>query len=179
MEIEDFEITKNLEVNIVFNNNGQITDISNRNLNKIPVQFNKVEGTFKCSNNNLKTLKGCPRVVQDDFYCCNNKITDMKHCPEYIYVDAFFDNNLINTLEYHPKIVSCVLSLIGNPLIFENLKYARYEDIEDTTIYHDFKESIHDLILKSKEIETVNNQYKTIKETINEVNNNNKIIKKL
>ena len=48
-------------------------DLSNMNLDKIPVKFNLVGGYFYCSNNNLTSLEGCPKEVGGDFYCSYNK----------------------------------------------------------------------------------------------------------
>ena len=41
-------------------------------LTKIPIKFNKVNGTFDCSDNKLTSLEGAPKVVGGSFWCDNN-----------------------------------------------------------------------------------------------------------
>ena len=57
-------------------------DLSGKDLIKIPLKFNKVNGWFDCSYNRLTTLKGCPkRVFGQYFQCQRNMLIDLEHFP--------------------------------------------------------------------------------------------------
>ena len=47
--------------------NGDVI-IVNKNLYKLPLKFNKVNGNFYCSYNKLTSLEGCPKYVGGNFY---------------------------------------------------------------------------------------------------------------
>lgn len=73
--------------------------LSNMNLDKIPIKFNKVNGNFNCSCNKLTTLENSPKIVSTHFLCDNNLLTDLKHSPDNI--GGFFqcDNNPLESLD--------------------------------------------------------------------------------
>lgn len=49
-------------------------DFSKLKLDKIPLRFNSVCGSFNCSENDLTTLKGSPKYVRGGFDCSKNKM---------------------------------------------------------------------------------------------------------
>jgi len=57
-----------------------------RNLNKLPLNFNKVSGVFYCDNNELTSLVGAPKEVGGSFYCDNNKLISLKGAPNRVGV---------------------------------------------------------------------------------------------
>jgi hypothetical protein len=54
------------------------------NMEKIPVKFGKVVGSFWCNKNRLTTLDGCPNYVGGNFLCNQNKLTTLEGCPKYV-----------------------------------------------------------------------------------------------
>ena len=62
-------------------------------LTELPINFNKVSGTFDCSNNKLTTLKGCPNYVGDNFSCGTNYLTDLKYSPKLIHGSFYCSGN--------------------------------------------------------------------------------------
>jgi len=51
-------------------------NMSNMNLNEIPVKFGRVYGHFNCSNNNLTTLKNIPNYLGYSLKFSGNNLTD-------------------------------------------------------------------------------------------------------
>src|SRR5271157_3681122 len=92
------EICKIYDIENYTINNGSIdvdgdVYIQDKNLDKIPLKFNKVSGSFSCSCNNLDTLEYCPEYVGKDFWCYNNntidKYNDILSCE---LLGEFFSN---------------------------------------------------------------------------------------
>ena len=84
------EICKQYNIsNYVVNSDGSI-DVDNnvylfdKNLTKLPLKFNKVNGEFDCSYNKLTSLKGSPIEINDSFYCDNNQLTSFEFSPKII-----------------------------------------------------------------------------------------------
>ena len=64
-------------INYTINPDGSIdvnenVDLSDYNLTKLPLKFNKVNGFFDCGGNELTSLEGSPKEVNGSFYCFNN-----------------------------------------------------------------------------------------------------------
>ena len=70
--------------------------LSDKNLTRIPIKFNKVYGYFDCSYNFITSLEGCPREVGGSFDCAKNQITSLKYSP--IKVGTYI-NLYMNPLE--------------------------------------------------------------------------------
>lgn len=89
-------------------------DISNQNLNKLPLKFRAIKGSFNCSNNNLTSLVGAPKSVgkhlQYDNYeafchyntmsfdCSDNKLTSLVGSPSKIGGDFDCSFNRLDSL---------------------------------------------------------------------------------
>ena len=86
--------------------------LSDKNLTRIPIKFNKVYGYFDCSYNFITSLEGCPREVVSHFYCSANEITSLEGSPEIVYGRYYcnFNNSLITTKGF-PSIVSNDVSI--------------------------------------------------------------------
>ena len=54
-------------------------DLSRKDLIKIPLKFNKVNGLFSCSNNLLTSLEGCPKEGGGDFFGSRNNLFVIIH----------------------------------------------------------------------------------------------------
>ena len=74
-------------------------NLSNRNLTKLKLNFNKVSGSFYCHYNKLTTLEGCPKEVSGDFFCSFNHITSLERSPIELGGDFFCSFNHITSLE--------------------------------------------------------------------------------
>ena len=105
-------------------------------MNKLPLKFNKVNGSFDCSNNNLETLEGSPKYVKNMFNCqynkltnlhfapkksesfiCNrNMITSLEGCPESVEKLFYCQENNLTTLKGGPESVGNEFSCWGNDL---------------------------------------------------------------
>ena len=72
-------------------------DLSGKDLIKIPLKFNKVNGWFDCSYNKLTSLEGCPSYVGISFNCSYNCLTTLENSPKKVY-GSFncYDNKLVN-----------------------------------------------------------------------------------
>ena len=112
--------------------NGDV-DISDKNLDKIPLQFNIVNGNFNCSNNKLTSLEGAPKQC-NDFNCFNNDLTNLKGAPQECNNFDCSTNNL-KSLEGAPikcKEFNCTLnkltSLKGAPQQCEYF-YCSWNDL--------------------------------------------------
>jgi hypothetical protein len=104
--------------NYTVNNNGLVdvkygVNLSNRRLDKFPLNFGTVTGIFFCPNNKLRTLEGSPREVGGTFDCSNNLLTTLEGSP--IKVSDFnCSNNQLTTLEGSPK------EVIGDFICYNN-----------------------------------------------------------
>ena len=90
----------------------------------IPVNFNKVNGSFDIGHNRLKSLKGSPKHVDESFICSFNLLTSLEHCPSIINGNFLCAENNLPSLNYGPKHVvgtfmvsnnKNLKSLIGGP----------------------------------------------------------------
>ena len=90
--------------NYTINRDGSIdvdgdVNLSNRNLTKLKLNFNKVSGSLYCHNNKLTSLEGCPKEVGDTFYCSSNKLTSLKGGPEKVYDMFYCGGNPLESLD--------------------------------------------------------------------------------
>ena len=74
--VEEFNLDKSL---VKMNHDGSIdyygnVDLSNMNLDTIPIKFKRVTGTFDVSFNPLSSLKNSPEYVGGNFNCRNNAV---------------------------------------------------------------------------------------------------------
>src|SRR5574343_122005 len=89
-------------------NNGLVdvdvnVNLSNLQLDKLPLNFGKVSGSFYCGNNNLSSLESAPKVVGGIFYCPLNNLTTLHGCPKEVGADFNCGYNNLTTLQGSPK----------------------------------------------------------------------------
>lgn len=112
--------------------------ISYSQLREIPVQFEKVGGSFYCYTNYLTSLKGCPREVGGDFFCNKNSLTSLEHAPEQVGSEFGCHTNKITSLEGIHKIIKKIngqFDIAFNPiksggiglLLIEGITYINSE----------------------------------------------------
>ena len=102
--------------------------LNEMDLNKLPLKFNRVSGTFYCYRNLLTSLEGAPKWVGGNFYCFDNQLTSLEGAPEE--VGGYFNckHNQLTSLVGAPKWVGD-FSCRNNPLpdlIINNLKDIKY-----------------------------------------------------
>lgn len=72
-------------------------------LQKIPIKFNNVTGTFNCSYNRLTSLENAPKYVGEVFTCQSNCLTSFEGFPISVgEVVVAFDNEF-SSVDYLPK----------------------------------------------------------------------------
>ena len=74
-------------------------------LERLPVFFDRVDGSFVCDWNELETLEGAPKSVGKDFRCSGNQLTTLEHSPQSVHGSFDCSYNQLTTLEGAPKIV--------------------------------------------------------------------------
>ena len=94
--------TINPDGSIDVDNNVSLSGII-RILNKLPIKFNKVTGSFYCSNNQLTSLEDSPREVGGDFYCKENQLTSLEGGPKIVDGDFVCRDNQLTSLQGAPK----------------------------------------------------------------------------
>lgn len=102
--------------NYTINDDGSIdvdghVDLKNKEIEELPLKFNKIYGSFTCSGNGLTTLKGSPIFVEKTFACYDNKLTSLEHCPQYIGGDFLCTDNYITDQKYTPIDINGVFGI--------------------------------------------------------------------
>jgi len=73
-----------------------------QSLEKFPVQFGHVSGSFWCNNNVLTSLQGAPGHVGGNFDCQHNKLTSLQGAPDHVVGDFECTNNRLTDLQGAP-----------------------------------------------------------------------------
>jgi hypothetical protein len=110
--------------------------VPTKTITKLPVHFDKIEGSFSLHNLGLKTLEGCPesvsgsfsitgndienledgpKFVGDTYSCFKNKLKSLKGCPEKV-TSLYAESNLLTDLSGAPVWVERNLYLDNNKL---------------------------------------------------------------
>jgi hypothetical protein len=90
--LDESKITKNPDGSIDYDGH---VDISGLGLDRIPLDFRRVRGSFNCSSNNLTSLEGAPEDVES-FDCSRNNLTSLKGAPKFVLSWFYcFHNNLL------------------------------------------------------------------------------------
>jgi hypothetical protein len=131
-EIENYTINDDLSIDV-----DDFVDLSQTDLEYIPLIFNYVSGGFDCNGNRLVSLEGCPQTVDGYFGCYNNKLKSLKGCPQTVGADFDCHNNELKTLEGAPQTVGGGFYCFNNKL--KDLEYFPEVngiiDIEGNTVY--------------------------------------------
>ena len=109
--IEKFTINSDGSINV-----NESVYLFSYNLDKLPLNFNIINGNFDCSFNMLTSLDGFPKTINGNFDCSNNKITSLYGFPNIIgkYIDC--SNNKITSLKYLNNEICTIIDLLNNPL---------------------------------------------------------------
>ena len=116
--------------------NGNVI-LSDKNLIKLPLIFNKVSGYFDCCGNKLTTLEGSPKEVGGNFYCNHNQLTSLEGSPIEVGRDFYCHVNQLISLEGGPTKLGGGFYCFNNPLpdiILKN-KYIKQILLEGDDFY--------------------------------------------
>ena len=105
------EICRKYEIeNYTINTDGTIDvdgtiNLRCKNLEKLPLKFNKVNGNFNCDFNELELLEGSPIEVNGYFSCDYNKLESLEGSPVEVNGSFYCRHNLLTSFEFAPKII--------------------------------------------------------------------------
>jgi len=91
--------------------------LSNKGLTKLPLNFNRISGSFNCNDNQLMSLSGAPQRVGGDFSCNNNQLTSLEGSPKEVGGGFYCYNNQLINLRGSPISVDGNFSCNNNKLI--------------------------------------------------------------
>lgn len=111
---DDFSIDVSVDVDI-----SDHQAITGYRLDKLPIKFNTIHGTFDCSSNSFETLEGAPNQC-DSFRCSHNKLTTLVGGPQMVYGGYNAAVNNLTSLDGIAKYIGGTLILTYNPI--ESLK---------------------------------------------------------
>ena len=72
-------------------------------MEKFPVKFGTIRGSFDCGVSNLRTLENGPFLVEGDFKCYHNYLTDLKGAPREIRGSFNCCANPLKSLQGSPE----------------------------------------------------------------------------
>ena len=133
-DIENYTINKDGTIDV----DGDV-EFGYLNIRHLPLQFNRVSGSFNCSGNKLISLNGSPKEVGELFYCENNRLTSLKGGPSKVGEDFDCDDNKLTTLEFGPNTVGgyyyCksnkLVDVRGCPEHFNDFYYMDHNPVEE------------------------------------------------
>jgi hypothetical protein len=134
-DIIDYTINSDRSIDV-----DNIINLFNRNLRKLPLKFNKVNGDFNCHWNMLITLEGSPIEINGGFYCNKNKLTSFEYAPKIIRGNFYCNSNNIKTFEYAPSFVKGDFSCSDNPIFWVWVLFiddSKIELLNDFDIFRD------------------------------------------
>jgi hypothetical protein len=99
-DIKNYTINDDLSIDV----DGDVF-IIRKNMIKLPLKFNKVNGILSLSYTNLKKLEGAPKEVNGNFYCIKNVLTSLKDSPKNVKGDFNCSKNELISLEGAPDVV--------------------------------------------------------------------------
>lgn len=90
-----------------------------KNFYRIPFNFNKVHGNFRCSHNDLRTLAGIPKWIGGGLALNNNKLEELDYFPEYVNGPINLNNNELTHLDINIE-GDYVIGFSDNPITWFN-----------------------------------------------------------
>jgi len=96
--IEDYTINNDGSIDV----DGDVI-LMEFDLQKIPIKFNNVTGTFNCSYNRLTSLKNAPKYVGEVFTCQSNCLTSLEGFPISVGEVVVAYDNEFSSIDYLPE----------------------------------------------------------------------------
>jgi len=124
--------------------NGNV-HLGRKELEKLPLKFNKVSGIFDCSCNNLTSLEGAPKYVGGSFYCYRNNLTSFIGAPQW--VTSYFScsgNENLTSFEGFPVNIGKEVSFGNNPVSYIFSNYIKI--VEGIELFNEFRIITNDVI---------------------------------
>lgn len=101
-------------------------DLSDMNLQKLPLRFNRVTGNFWANNNILDDLDGSPQWVGKDYFVYNNNLKNLDGGAKVVIGEYSAQSNRLSSTDGFPTEVGSDFDVSYNP----NIKTLSKEDIE-------------------------------------------------
>lgn len=101
-QIHNTQLIENEEYGYTVDVSGSV-NLFEKDLKKIEVKFNTINGAFDCSMNELTTLNGSPHEVNGNFHCYSNLLTSLVDGPQYVSDNYLCFANKITCLLGAPK----------------------------------------------------------------------------
>lgn len=111
--IKDFRILDDNSVNVT--GDVRLTGAL-ENFQKLPVNFNEVNGNFDISDNVLTSLEGSPKKVKGDFLAHKNELVSLKGGPKEVSKNFVILKNNISSLQFSPAFVGEDYICSNNPI---------------------------------------------------------------
>lgn len=127
-KIENHTINEDLTVDVV-----SFVDISEKLIESIPFQLNKIFGDFDCSHNNLTSLKGSPKYVEGYFNCNFNKLNSLEGCPK-IGTNLFCNKNKLTELNVNPEKIKGNIYCAFNRFMDNTIKQLEPNEVKNYLI---------------------------------------------
>ncbi len=109
---------------------GGRVNLFSKELDKIPLNFGKVERYFNCESNNLTSLKGSPYYVYGAFSCGSNNLRTLKDGPKEVGGDYYCSDNNLVSLEGFPDYLGGNFYCSLNPVQALWNLFRTKEDVE-------------------------------------------------
>ena len=106
-----------------------------KKLTKLPLKFNKINGSFNCNHNKLASLEGSPVEIDRYFDCSYNRLTSFEFSPNIIRGQFGCEHNNIKTFEYFPSFVGCCFFCWGNPIYYV---WILFDDTTKIELFNNF-----------------------------------------
>ena len=90
--------------------------IMNKRIDRLPVRWDTVGGSFSCKENQLTSLAGAPGSVGGSFICSGNQLTSLAGAPHQVGGAFYCDSNQLSSLEGAPRSVGGGFYCSNNPL---------------------------------------------------------------
>ncbi len=146
LSLDYFENLKKEDHQYIINVKGNI-HLSNKKLEKIPIQFYHVDNYFDCSSNYLESLKGSPQYVGDYFSCANNKLKSLEYFPEKVNALIFLEKNQ-KLLKYKKQSIHSQIQNMSDKDFFNQKSFEFWQQFHlQEKIIKENKAIIHDLNL--------------------------------
>ena len=85
------------------------------NHSHLPVQFDIVDGWFRCGYADLQSLKGSPSKVENGFDCANNQLISLEGGPDWVGGYFWCESNPLESLKGFPSYIGGTFFCDYNP----------------------------------------------------------------
>ena len=93
---------------------------------RLPLNFNRINGSFNCNNLGLTTLFGTPEYVYGYFDCGYNNLQSLEYLSKFIIGDFYCNDNKLTNIKNNSTITGSIRCYSNNLRTLENINY---EDI--------------------------------------------------